>query len=251
MNTLSLVIIWSLIGGVVSLLGAIALSKVAQKQQNYARLALPFGAGALIAVAFTDLLPEALEGVEAHGILPWTLAGFLLFFILERTVHWFHHHHGHGEGLEGRHNAQKSLIIFGDTLHNLIDGLAIGAAFLIDTPTGIVTSLAVAAHEIPQEIGDFGFLLSRGMTIKGAIVANLISSLATVVGAVTIYLIGSVQEISLAPLLAITAGFFIYIAASDIIPDIHERPHREANIQAGILLLGVLLMVVLASTLHA
>lgn len=238
METIVLVLFWSFIGGVVSLTGGFLLLKTHQKQLSWVRWALPFGAGSLLAVSLLDLLPEALHDSDSHAVLPWALGGFLAFFVLERTVHWFHHHHDH-DVEHGRKNAQKSLIVVGDTIHNAIDGAAIGAAFLIDVPTGIVASLAVAAHEIPQEIADFGFLLSRGMKPRRVVMVNVLSSLATVVAALTVFLLGSSLALPLAPILALTAGFFIYIAASDIIPEIHERPHREANKQAVALLLGV------------
>ena len=251
MEQLPIVLFWSLIGGVVSLLGGVALLGSRARREAIARWALPFGAGALLAAAFFDLLPEAIHAGVAENVLPWALGGFLAFFVLERTIHWFHHHHGHGDAghTEGRDAAQRSLIILGDSVHNLIDGVGIGAAFLIDIPTGIVTSLAVAAHEIPQEIGDFGFLLSRGMSPKRTIIVNLLSSLATVVGATGVYLLGSQVDIPLSSILALTAGFFIYIAASDIIPDIHERPHAEANKQAAMLLLGVVVVVAMLQLL--
>ncbi|MGB3008743.1 MAG: ZIP family metal transporter [Candidatus Saccharimonadales bacterium] len=246
-----IVLFWSLVGGVLSLVGGVLLLKSTSRRETLAKWALPFGAGALLAAAFFDLLPEALHQEDAASVLPWVLGGFLAFFVLERTVHWFHRHHDHSdEGREqGRNTAQKSLIIFGDTIHNLIDGIGIGAAFLIDVPTGIITALAVAAHEIPQEIGDFGFLLSRGMSAKNTILVNVVSSLATVIGALAVYLLGSNMTIPLAPILALTAGFFIYIAASDIIPDIHERPHKEANQQAGMLVLGVVIVALMISVL--
>jgi|JI10StandDraft_1071094.scaffolds.fasta_scaffold253813_2 zinc and cadmium transporter len=252
MEQLAIVIFWSLIGGVLSLVGGVALLGSAKRREILSRWALPFGAGALLAAAFVDLLPEALHNGSTDEVLPWALGGFLAFFVLERTVHWFHHHHGHGDGghAAGRDNAQKSLIVFGDTVHNLVDGVGIGAAFLIDVPTGIITAIAVAAHEIPQEIGDFGFLLSRGMSPRRTILVNVASSLATVIGALVVYMLGTSYEVPLAPILALTAGFFIYIAASDIIPDIHERPHAEANKQAAMLILGVAVVAFMVTALH-
>lgn len=245
------VLFWALVGSVVSLAGGLLLIKSEGRRELFTRWALPFGAGALLAAAFLDLLPEALHSGTPAVVLPWALGGFLAFFVLERTVHWFHHHHGHGDAAaDSRNRAQQSLIVVGDTLHNAIDGVAIGAAFLIDVPTGVITALAVAAHEIPQEIGDFGFLLSRGMSARTTVLVNLVSSLATVVGALGVYLLGSHLAVPLAPILALTAGFFIYIAASDIIPDIHERPHNEANKQAGVLLLGVVVIMAMMQLLQ-
>jgi zinc and cadmium transporter len=132
--------------------------------------------------------------------------------------------------------------VAGDTLHNAIDGIAIGAAFIVSPASGIAASIAIAAHEIPQEIGDFGILLSRGVKAKKAIIINLFSALATVVMAMLTFWLGQNGVINVGPLLAIAAGFFIYIAASDIIPDIHERPHKEALSQSILLIIGVLII---------
>lgn len=200
-------------------------------------LALPFGAGALLAATFFDLLPEALEGQDARTILIYVLAGFLAFFVLERSAGWFHRHHEHA-----REGAQKSMIIIGDTVHNAIDGIAIGAAFLVSVPFGIVTTLAVAAHEIPQEMGDFGMLLGKGMRARRVVLVNIISAISTLITAGVTYQLGSADVLPVAPLLAVTAGFFIYIAAADIIPDIHERPHKTANVQSAMLFTGIVVV---------
>lgn len=222
-------------GGVASLAIGIALVSATSLRERVIRYALPFGAGALLATAFTNTLPEALEsGVDAHSVLMYTLIGFLAFFVLERLAGWMHTHHDHA-----RKTSQSFMVVIGDTLHNVIDGVAIGVAFLVDIPTGIVTSIAVATHEIPQEIGDFGILLSRGVSAKKVVIINLLSGLATVVAAVVVYTLGLGNEWELGYALAIAAGFFIYIAASDIIPEIHENPKRLANIQSAILVLGV------------
>ena len=235
MNTFWIVLFWSFIGGVASLaLGAALIAKesLRKKMMLYA---VPFGAGALLATAFTNTLPEALEsGSDAHDVLIYALIGFLAFFVLERLAGWLHSHHDHG-----RSRAQSGMIVVGDTLHNVIDGVAIGVAFLVDVPTGIVTSLAVAAHELPQEIGDFGILLSRGLRPSKVLLVNVLSGLGTVLAAVLTFSLGADQGWELGYALALAAWFFIYIAASDIIPEIHESPRRLANIQAAILLVGV------------
>ena len=124
-------------------------------------------------------------------------------------------------------------------MHNAIDGLAIGAAFLVSIPTGIITAVAVSAHEIPKELGTFALLLSRGWKDKTVIIANLLTAIATVATALLVYSLGSDAHLPVAPLLALTAGFFIYVAASDIIPEIHEQPHRTGMIQAVMLLAGI------------
>lgn len=237
-------IFWATIGSVFSLIGGVALVKAAGWRTRIIRYALPFGAGALLAAAFYSVLPEALHGVEEPtAILAWALGGFLTFFVLERLLGWFHHHHHHGGEDEVRNRTHVALVIIGDTLHNAIDGIAIAAAFLVNPVAGVATAIAVAAHEIPQEIGDFGILLGKGVRPRNAIIINLLSAAATVIAAIVTYALGASLNIDPAPLLAIAAGFFIYIAASDIIPDIHERPRREGNRQAIMLLVGVVVIV--------
>ena len=231
---------WALAGSVFSLLGGLLLVSNKKLRDVAVRYGLPFGAGALLAAAFMGVLPEGIEGTDMHQALLFALGGFLVFFLLERFIGWFHSHEDHHH--DQRSQTQQWLVIIGDTLHNAIDGVALGAAFLIDPALGIGTALAVAAHEIPQEIGDFSILLGKGMKPRKVILVNLLSALATVVAALATYALGDTLEFNPAPLLAVAAGFFIYIAASDIIPDIHEKPRREGDIQAIMLLIGVALI---------
>lgn len=244
------VLFWSLIGSVVSLIGGIALVSNARLRKRAIDYGLPFGAGALLAAAFLGVLPEAIEGSDAHQALVYALGGFLGFFLLERLLTWFHRHshqHHDHERKQQRSKTQQALVIVGDTLHNAIDGVAIGAAFLVNPAAGIGAAIAVAAHELPQEIGDFGILLGRGMRPRNVVLVNLLSALATVVTAMTTYLLGVANDINPAPLLAIAAGFFVYIAASDIIPEIHERSRPVANRQALVLFVGVVVIAAVLS----
>lgn len=250
MNDWFLLIAAALFGSVISLVGGVYLLYGKWGAQKLQRVAVPFAAGALLAAAFIDLLPEAIEGNDAHLISLVVLASFLVFFLLERTLSWFHHHHEH-EHSNPAHRRNSSLIVIGDTLHNFIDGLAIGASFLVSPATGIVTTIAIAAHEIPQEIGDFGLLLSKGMRRRKVLLVNLVSAFATVVAAVLVYGLGGQLPVSEPLLLAVTAGFFIYIAASDIIPTIHAEPKRRAaNLQAAVLLLGVIFVGLTTTLAH-
>ena len=127
-------------------------------------------------------------------------------------------------------------------MHNAIDGFAIGAAFLVSIPTGVITTLAVSAHEIPKELGTFALLLSRGWKDKTVVIANLATAVATIITGLLVYLLGTNNQLPIGPLLAITAGFFIYVAASDIIPDIHEQPHRTGTIQEVMLVAGIIIV---------
>jgi zinc and cadmium transporter len=239
--TILYLIIATIAGSLISLLGGIVLLRAKRRRDLAILLTLPFGAGALLAAAFFDLLPESFENGEPRTLLLWTLAGFSFFFVLERTASWFHHHHEHDD-VQDKNIQQRRLIVFGDIMHNAIDGLAIGAAFTVSVPTGIITTLAVSAHEIPKELGTFALLLSRGWKDKTVILANLATALATIIVAVSVYVLGTDRHVPVGPLLALTAGFFIYVAASDIIPEIHEQPRRTGTVQAAMLIGGIIIV---------
>ncbi len=227
-------------GSSISLLGGSLIFTTKKRRNKAILIAMPFGAGALLAAAFFDLLPEAFELGEPRSLLLWTLAGFIFFFLLERSASWFHHHHEHDEHVKNA--SQRRLIVLGDLMHNAIDGVAIGAAFLANPALGFITTIAVSAHEIPKELGTFALLLSRGWKDKIVLLANVATAVATIVAAVTVYLLGSDEKLPVDILLAATAGFFLYVAASDIIPDIHEQPRRIGTLQALTLVAGVILV---------
>ena len=249
MNEWFILLIAATVGSVLSLIGGLYLLYGKWGQAKIQLVAVPFAAGALLAAAFLDLLPSALEKQPASMVMSAALIGLVSFFVLERSLSWFHHHHDDEQHRGTRRNA--SLIVAGDTVHNLIDGLAIGAAFLVSPTSGIVTTIAIAAHEIPQEIGDFSLLLSKGLRKKSVLWMNLISALATIVGASIMYGLGGKLPIAEEGLLAITAGFFIYIAASDIIPTIHAEPKRKiAALQSAVLLFGILFVIAAESIAH-
>ncbi len=239
------------VGSLLSLVGGLYLIYGKRGVHKLQRLAVPLAAGALLAAAFLDLLPEAIVQTNTETALLVSLVGLLGFFVLERSLGWFHHHHDDGE--KHSHNRQTVwLIVIGDTLHNFVDGLAIGAAFLISPATGVVAAIAVATHEIPQELGDFGLMLSKGMAKKKVLLVNLFSALATVIGAVLVFGLGDQLPFSESYLLAVAAGFFIYIAASDIIPSIHSEPKRHvANIQTIVLIFGVVFVGITSHIAHS
>lgn len=250
MGILGYIIIFTLLGSIVSLIGGIALLTKEKFALKISHFLASFAAGALLGTAFFDLLPEAaheVEHVAAEGgsevnIFVWTLIGMLAFFLLERFIHWFHHHHDHTEQ-EVKDKTVVSLVLLGDTAHNFIDGVVIAATFMVSIPLGIVTTLAVAAHEIPQEVGDFGILLHKGLKRSKILLLNIVSSLAAVLGALITYSSGKSIEGILPIFLSLAAGFFIYIAASDLIPEIHnEEKRRVAVIETLLLLLGVLVV---------
>lgn len=249
MSNIYQVIFFSLLGGVISLIGGALLLANKKRATKLTEYATPFAAGALLAAAFTDLLTEATHEGDAEIALRFTLIGILVFFLLERFLRWFHHHHEEEDSKKS--NPEIPLIIIGDTLHNFIDGIAIAAGFLVSPATGIVVTLAVAAHEIPQEIGDFGLLLSKGMKRSKVLLVNFFSALATTVAAVIFFQLGSSYEIPLDIVLGLVAGFFIYIAVSDIIPSIHKKEESViAGPQTFFLILGVVAVSVATIYLH-
>lgn len=253
MDILGYIIVFTLLGSVVSLIGGIILLTKENIALKISHFLAAFAAGALLATTFFDLLPEALEhskelGIEVN-IFQWTLIGILIFFLLERFIHWFHHHGHKDEELTSKPTVP--LIVFGDSIHNFIDGIAIAAAFLIDIRLGVITSLAVAAHEIPQEIGDFGILIHRGVKRFKVLWINLFSALSALVGAVLTFYLGASIEGLLPIVLSLTAGFFIYIAASDLIPEIHHENRKGFATWETIFLLSGVAVVYLAIQLLA
>lgn len=238
--TLFWMILAIIVGSSVSLLGGSLLFTTKKRREQAILIAMPFGAGALLAAAFFDLLPEAFELGDPRQLLLWTLTGFMAFFLLERTAGWFHHHHEHDGNAKAV--SQRWLIVVGDLMHNAIDGVAIGAAFLANPALGFITTVAVSAHEVPKELGTFALLLSRGWRDRTVLLANVATAIATIVFAVLVYVLGSSQHLPVDILLAMTAGFFLYVAASDIIPDIHEQPHKTGMVQAFALVAGVVLV---------
>ena len=256
MDIFTYIIVFTLLGSVVSLIGGIVLLARVKFAASISHFLASFAAGVLLAVAFVDLLPEALEHSEELGseinIFLWVLGGILMFFLLERFIHWFHHHHSHTSKMtEEERKTVAPLIILGDSFHNFIDGVIIAATFLIDIKLGMVTTLAVAAHEIPQEIGDFGLLLHRGLSRAKVLAVNFFSALTALAGAIITFYLGEAVEGLLPVFLSLAAGFFIYIALSDLIPEIHSEDRKNVAFwETIILLLGVVLVYVTISVLE-
>ena len=200
---------------------------------------MPFAAGALLAAVFLDLFSEGLEQNSADVVMTAALIGILLFFMAERFIRWFHHHHQHGQK-----SPTVPLLITGDVVHNLLDGVAIAAAFMISIPTGIITTLAVAAHEIPQEVGEFGVLLSKGMSRRRVIIVNIFSSLVATGAAIATYFIGQTETLPLGIIFGLSAGFLLYVALSDIIPSLHENHNKKTlfDLEPVFLILGVVVV---------
>lgn len=221
---------------------------------------MSFAIGALLGAAFLALLPHAVtvnQNVDFHDLGLTILLGLLGFFLLEKMVLWRHCHSTHCEvhtpDHEHQHDkdASGTLIIIGDAVHNLVDGVLIAAAFMTDIDLGIVTALAVAAHEIPQEVGDFAILLNSGYQRGRALFFNILASMATLVGAVIAYYSLQSMQGALPYILAIAASSFIYIAVADLIPGLHKRTELRETLQQIILIaLGVIVIYLAHSTLH-
>ncbi len=220
---------------------------------------ISFAIGALLAVAFWGLIPHAFEmsnKVSFQNLSATILAGILGFFILEKLLIWRHCHshscEAHTEDQSHHeHNSTGVLIIVGDSIHNFVDGILIAAAFLTDPNLGIVTSLAVAAHEIPQEVGDFAILLQNGYSRTKALVFNGLASFTTVIGGVLAYFCLEDLDHYLPDLLALAASSFIYIAVADLIPSLHKKTDFVTSIQQIVLILmGVVVICFLHDLAH-
>ena len=230
----------------VALIGALFLYWEKLTTEKTAAYLLSFAAGTMLAVSFLDLLPEAVEGAaEGTNVFMPVLLGIVVFFFLERFVLWFHHHdETHGM------NPSAVLILLGDSLHNFIDGIAIAAAFLVSPGLGLATTLAIAAHEVPQEIADFSVLVHGGMKKGRALLLNFISGLTALAGAVLGFYFLEGLEGLLPISLAFTAGMFIYIACSDLIPEIHKSAEKQRSwTQFLPFLLGIATLWILVATL--
>jgi zinc and cadmium transporter len=212
---LILILVFTTLGSVVSiLLAASLLLFKGNRLAVFSAALIPYAIGTLLGAAFFGMIPEALHEVDAESILPTVLAGILLFYLIEKVALWRHCHNQPCD----IHTRAGTLILIGDSLHNFVDGVAIAAAFAASVPLGIATSVAVIAHEVPQEVGDFAILLESGFSRSRALLFNLLSSLTALIGAVLTYFLLPVAE-SLTPyLLSLSAASFIYIALADLIP---------------------------------
>lgn len=243
-----LVLAVSLAGDVAVFVSSTVLLSYKTTVNWLAKYATPFAAGALLAAAFLDFLHDGVEQYEPLTVLTAALVGVIFFFLLEGWLHWFHHHSVEPFEKQGTHKESAEpvtvLVTAGNWLHNFIDGAAIAAAFLVSPSTGVITTFAVAMHEIPREMADSGYLLKRGMSRKGVIMVHGVAIIVTAIGTLLFYLTARTNTVLLAWLLGSTAGFFIYVASSDIIPSINESRDKPKlfDFQAALVIFGAALV---------
>jgi zinc and cadmium transporter len=240
MSVLAWIFVTSLAGGTLSVLAAAAVADRARGTRL--SLLVSYAIGALLGAAFLEVLPQAIEAQgDAETAAAILLAGILGFFVLEKLVLWRHCHDDHCEGHEtpaqvDDHGRSGLLIMVGDTFHNFVDGVLIAAAFMQDVRLGIITALAMIAHEIPQEVGDFAILLHSGYSRAKALALNLLSSLATFVGGLIAYFAFSAAQGVVPVFLALGAASMIYVAVADLIPGLHKRTELRATAQQVLLI---------------
>ena len=236
--TLAWILVASVAGGTLSAgLAALALTLRA----TWIPMLVSFAIGALLGAAFLEIIPHAFEQGEPHQVAFSILGGIFGFFVLEKLLLYRHCHTEHCEVHDAHdHGRSGTLIVVGDSVHNFVDGVLIAAAFLQSTELGVVAAVAIIAHEIPQEVGDFLILLHSGYSRARALAMNLLSSAATVVGGVIGYfglqLVDGLEPI----LLGVVAASMIYVAVADLIPGLHRRPElRDTAFQALLIALGI------------
>jgi zinc and cadmium transporter len=241
--TLGWILVASVAGGTLSA-GLAAVSLLLRA--SWVPILVSFAIGTLLGAAFLEVIPHAFERGDPREAAAAILGGIFLFFVLEKLLLWRHCHTEHCEVHDPHHASSHDhgrsglLIIVGDTVHNFVDGLLIAAAFLQSTEVGIIAAVAIIAHEIPQEVGDFLILLHSGYTRRRALAMNLLSSLATIVGGLIGYFALSAVGEWEATLLGIVAASMIYVAVADLIPGLHRRPElRDTAWQALLIALGI------------
>ncbi|MGH8689516.1 MAG: ZIP family metal transporter [Burkholderiales bacterium] len=236
--TLAWILAASVAGGTLS--AGLAAASLAIRA-TWVPMLVSFAIGALLGAAFLEIIPHAFESGEAHQVAFAILGGIFGFFVLEKLLLWRHCHTENCEVHDAHdHGRSGALIVVGDTVHNFVDGVLIAAAFLQSTELGVVTAVAIIAHEIPQEVGDFLILLHSGYSRLRALAMNLLSSTATVAGGVLGYFSLQLVEGLEAPLLGVVAASMIYVAVADLIPGLHRRPElRDTASQALLIALGI------------
>lgn len=237
LETLVYILIATIINGLIGLVGALTLWLKDKSLQKILIILVAFSAGALMGGGLFHMLAEALEGMETITAFSYFMIGFVAFFFIERVLHWHHCH----EGVCDVHPFSQ-LILIGDSIHNFIDGLVIAASFMVNPGFGFLTTLIIILHEIPQELGDFGVLVYGGYEKTRALMLNLVTQLICVAGGITGFFLLYTPE-SVAFLLPFAAGGFIYIAASDLIPELHKEENLKKSMLSFVFfVIGILFL---------
>jgi len=235
---LTYIILATIIVSLLSFVGIFTLSLKEQMLNKILLILIGLSAGTLMGGAFLHLLPEATENNTGLDVFIFVLVGFITFFIIEKVLHWRHCHKGECEV-----HTFTYMNLIGDSIHNFIDGLIMAASFIVSIPLGITTTIAISSHEIPQEIGDFGVLIYGGFSKKKALILNFLVALTAVLGGLTGYFISNLIENAYLFILPFAAGGFVYIAATDLIPEIKKELNMKKYMATlSVFILGILIM---------
>jgi zinc and cadmium transporter len=235
---LAYILLATFIVSLISFVGVVTLALKDKILNKILLILIGLSAGALMGGAFLHLLPEAVEKSTGLDVYLFVLIGFILFFLIEKVLHWRHCHKGECDV----HTFQYMNLV-GDSIHNFIDGLIMAASFVVSIPLGITTTIAIATHEIPQEIGDFGVLLYGGFSKKRAIMLNFVVALTAVLGGIVGYFVSKSIENIVVFILPFAAGGFIYIAATDLVPEIRkELDMKKYMATLFVFICGILIM---------
>jgi zinc and cadmium transporter len=237
LETLLLIVLATFVDGLVGLVGVLTLWLRDKSLRKILIILVAFSAGALLSGGLFHMLAESLEGLDAMAAFGYLLVGFISFFFIERVLHWRHCHKGKCDVHPFTH-----LILLGDGIHNFIDGVVIAASFMVGVPFGILTTLMIILHEIPQELGDFGVLVYGGFEKAKALGFNFLAQLTCIAGGVAGFFFLHSPE-TIAFVLPFAAGGFIYIAASDLIPELHkEESLKRSMLSFVFFIIGILFL---------
>lgn len=238
MNTFLWIMISTFFISLIAFIGIFTLALKDKLLDKTVLFLVSLSAGALMGGALLHLLPESVELRDGLDVFLFVLVGFILFFLIEKVLHWRHCHKG-----DCQIHTFTYMNLIGDSIHNFIDGLIMATSFVISIPLGLTTTMAIALHEIPQEIGDFGVLIYGGFEKRKAIILNFLIALTAVLGGLIGFFISNMVENVKLFIIPFAAGGFLYIAASDLIPEIRkETSLKKSMISFGIFVLGILLM---------
>jgi zinc and cadmium transporter len=238
MHILSLIILATVVTSLVSLVGIFSLWCKKNLLKKIIINLVALSAGALLSGAFFHLIPESLESLTSTAVFTYVIIGFVLFFLMERFLYWHHCHKGKCDV-----HPMSYLILIGDGIHNLVDGVIIGMSFIVSIPFGVITTLLIIAHEVPQELGDFGVLVYSGFGKGKALFTNFTAQLTSILGGVIGYFLSTLIEGAIPFVLPFAAGGFIYISASDLVPQLHKEAELKKSLSSfAYFILGILIM---------